>query len=241
MELIPISFLGGLLTVLAPCVFPLLPVIIGGSMGGKGLRRPVIIISSLAVSVILFTLLLRATTALIGIHPQVWKSISGGIIIIFGLAYLFPLTWNKLMHWIGFEGKAQENLQKANQKDGTGGLILMGMALGPVFSSCSPTYALVLATVLPTSFAVGMLNLLAYTLGLVILMFLVAFLGQKLVKKMRWAVDPQGTFRKVLGVLFLIVGIAVLFGLDKTFEAWVLDQGYFDLTFIEQNLLEGRR
>ena len=33
-------------------------------------------------------------------------------------------------------------------------MVLLGMALGPVFASCSPTYALVLATVLPANFAV---------------------------------------------------------------------------------------
>ena len=53
--LLLVSLIAGVLTVAAPCVLPLLPIIVG----------------SLAVSVILFTLLLKATTASLGIPPQV--------------------------------------------------------------------------------------------------------------------------------------------------------------------------
>ncbi|USN58208.1 MAG: hypothetical protein H6767_08005 [Candidatus Peribacteria bacterium] len=42
------------------------------------------------------------------------------------------------------------------------GSILVGISLGPVFSSCSPTYAIILAVILPTSFLFGLVNLFAY-------------------------------------------------------------------------------
>jgi cytochrome c-type biogenesis protein len=52
MLLLLISFIAGILTVLAPCVLPLLPVIIGGSLSGntKQKSRPYIIAASLAGS-----------------------------------------------------------------------------------------------------------------------------------------------------------------------------------------------
>ena len=64
MLLLLISFIAGVLTILAPCVLPLLPVIIGGSISGKTKEksRPYIIAASLAASLVVFTLLLKLST-----------------------------------------------------------------------------------------------------------------------------------------------------------------------------------
>ena len=67
MELLPISFIAGVLTILAPCVLPLLPIIIGGSLTEKSIKRPIIITVSLALSIVLFTLILKVSTAFITI------------------------------------------------------------------------------------------------------------------------------------------------------------------------------
>ena len=92
MALLVISFLGGVLTVLAPCILPLLPVVVGGAaVGEKRRTAPFVIIGSLAVSIILFTYLLKASTAFISIPPEVWTTLSGGILFFFGLTLLFPM------------------------------------------------------------------------------------------------------------------------------------------------------
>jgi cytochrome c-type biogenesis protein len=137
------AFLAGILTVLAPCVLPLLPVIIGGSISGntKDKRRPFLIAGSLAVSLIVFTLLLKATTLLINVPPQVITYVSGGIIVILGIATLFPLSYSILMARLGLEQRAQRLLGSgASNRSQILGPIIIGAALGPVFSSCSPVY-----------------------------------------------------------------------------------------------------
>ena len=65
------AFFAGMITVFAPCIFALLPVIVGGSISGnvEDKRRPLIITASLAVSLIVFTVLLKATTLFIDISP----------------------------------------------------------------------------------------------------------------------------------------------------------------------------
>ena len=65
MFLLFVSFIAGVLTVLAPCILPLLPVIIGGAAQNHERRNPYIITASLAVAVVLFTLLLKFSTLLI--------------------------------------------------------------------------------------------------------------------------------------------------------------------------------
>src|SRR6185312_7425151 len=96
MLLFLISFVAGVLTVLAPCVLPLLPVIVGGSLAQGNRWRTYTICFSLGVSVIVFTLLLKASTVFINIPQTFWEWFSGIILILFGIVMLWPQLWDKL-------------------------------------------------------------------------------------------------------------------------------------------------
>lgn len=236
--LLIISFIAGILTVLAPCVLPLLPVIIGSSVSSKQKWKPYVITASLTVSLILFTLLLKATTLLIDIPSDFWKIVSGGIVIFFGLITLFPNLWNKISLKLNLSSNSDKLLEKSSEKGGLLGSILIGMSLGPVFASCSPTYSLILATVLPANFGEGLVYIFAYSFGLALILLLISVLGRKLVNRLKIVANPNGWFKKVLGIIFLIVGIAIITGFDKKVETYILDSGYFDITKIEQQILE---
>jgi cytochrome c biogenesis protein CcdA len=241
MALLILSFIAGVLTVAAPCILPLLPVIIGGSALGdskqKQWYRPLVITTSLAVSVVIFTLLLKATTSLLGVPQMVWSIISGTIVILLGLNLLLPQAWEKVMIATKLPISSNKLLGKTVGQNGLGKDILTGAALGPVFSSCSPTYALIVAVVLPESFSKGLLYLSAYALGLAAVLLLVAVAGQAAVRKLGWLSNPNGWFRRVMGLLFILVGLAVLLGLDKQFQAYVLDNGWYDpIMKLEQRL-----
>lgn len=138
----------------------------------------------------------------------------------------------------GLYAQSNKLMQKSGgTQPGIGKDILLGASLGPVFSSCSPTYALIVAAVLPASFIRGLIYLIAYALGLATILLLIAVAGQSLVQKMRWMSNPSGLFRKIIGVLFIFVGIAVLTGLDRRFQAFVLDKGLYDpIMKLEQRL-----
>lgn len=238
MGLLLVAFVAGVLTVLAPCVLPLLPIIIGGSISDHERRNPFLITASLAVSIVLFTLLLKFSTVFIDIPAKTWSIVSGVIIIFFGLVSLFPALWEKLSVALNLGGRSNELLEKSVAKKSHWGDILLGASLGPVFSSCSPTYFLILATVLPQSFASGVLHLVVYALGLSLALLLIAYLGQKLIKKVQWAADPHGWFKRGMGLLFVLVGIFILTGADKQLQTYILDKGYFDITKLEQKILE---
>jgi cytochrome c-type biogenesis protein len=228
-----LSFAAGVLTVAAPCVLPLLPIVVGGAIvqGSDAHRarwRPYVIAASLAVSVVVFTLLLKATTALLGVPPQVWQAISGGIIIVLGVDLLFPSLWDRLSTALGLQARSGAMLDRSVSRQSTTGDILTGAALGPVFSSCSPTYALIVAAVLPVSFAEGVLYVTAYAVGLAGMLLLIALLGRGLVRRLGWLANPGGWFRRTIGAIFVLVGIAVITGFDKQLQAWILDAGLYD-------------
>ncbi|MDE2037849.1 MAG: redoxin family protein [Patescibacteria group bacterium] len=233
-----VSFIAGILTVLAPCVLPLLPVTLGGAMAEAGNRkRPIVIIGSLAASVLVFTLLLKGSTALIGASPTFWAYISAAILTGFGLTLLFPVTWAKIVLALPGHTAPDSWMAKGYQnRSSWWGDVLVGAALGPVFTTCSPTFFVIVATVLPQSFGAGIADLVAYVVGLSLSLLLVAYVGQRLVRHLGWAIDPAGWFRKALGLLFIVVAVAIVTGWDKKAEAGILDSGFFDVTALEQSI-----
>ena len=231
-----VSFVAGVLTALAPCVLPLLPVIVGGSIASGNRNRAYTITFSLGLSIIICTLLLKASTVLINVPQSTWQLISGLIILAFGIVMLFPRLWDTLPLVNVLNRSSNQLLARGYQQNSFWGDVVMGAALGPVFASCSPTYFVILATVLPASFGMGILDLFAYALGLSLALLFIALLGQRFVDTLGVTIEPGGWFRRALGILFVIVGIAVATGAMARVESWLLNKG-FDLSFIEQQLL----
>lgn len=237
MVFLALSFLAGILSVFAACVLPLLPVIVGGSLAAGGeRRRTYVIVGSLALSVIAFTLLLKASTALIGVPEEVWRYISGGIIVVLGVFMIFPALWTKVPGVNALNLGSNKLLTTGYQRGGFLGDAIMGAALGPVFASCSPTYFIILATVLPATPLLGVVYLSAYAAGLALALLAVAILGEKLVNRLGITLDPAGRFFKGIGIALIIVGVLVFTGAMRQVETWFLERG-FDATFIELKLL----
>ncbi len=245
MILFILSFVAGVLTILAPCTLPLLPVIVGSSVSGssdpndkKGnYSKAFTIAASLGISIILFTFVLKVSTLFINIPQTVWEVVSGVIIVIFGLVGLFPTIWEKVPFISAMNRSSNKMLAEGYKKKSFWGDVIIGASLGPVFSTCSPTYFVILATVLPQSFLLGLVDLIAYAVGLSGMLLLVAFLGQKLVNRIGTLSDSNGLFKRGLGALFIIIGLLVMFGVDKIIEAKLLSSGLFDITRVEQSLL----
>jgi cytochrome c biogenesis protein CcdA/peroxiredoxin len=234
------AFIAGMLTVMAPCVLPLLPIIIGGSASGdkSDKRRPVIIATSLGVSMLLFTILLKATTLLIDIPPETITITSGGIIIALGFFTLFPELYAKLLAKFGIESKALGLLSKGGKTSNKYlGAVITGAALGPVFSSCSPVYGYILATILPVDFGLAMVYMTSYIAGLTFVLLLIGYYGQRFVKKIGWLADPKGAIQKIIGITFIVVGLMVATGADKSFQTWVSTNTPFNFDAISERLI----
>ncbi len=238
MTLLVISFLAGILTVLAPCILPLLPVVLGSSASGRSRATPYIVVGSLALSIIVFTYLLKASTAFIMVPPEFWTYLAGGIIFFFGLTLLFPDIWSKVPGINRLSIGSNKLLGEGYQKKTFWGDVIIGASLGPIFSTCSPTYFVILASVLPASFLLGSAYLLAYTLGLSLALLLIALLGERFASRLAVITDPKSKLRRFIGVIFIALGILIALGYEKKLEVAILDSGFFDVTKIENRLLE---
>ncbi len=237
MELLPLSLLAGMLTVLSPCVLPLLPVVLAGSAAGSR-RAPYIVIGSLAVSVVVFTLLIKATTALLGVPSNVWLIVSGGLVAFIGASLAFPKIWDTISSKAGLQSAAGTLADRSTNKTGTARSVLLGLSLGPVFTSCSPTYGLILAVVLPADPGEGIANIIAYTLGLSTIMLAVAMGGRTITRRLGWATDPEGKFRRSLGVFLVIFGLLIATGTIRNIESWLIDRGLLGAVVLERGILD---
>ena len=80
---------------------------------------------------------------------------------------------------------------------------------------------------LPASFGEGLAAIIAYALGLAITLLLVALLGQSFARKLGLLNRPDGWFRRIVGIIMVVVGVAVILGLDKLAQTYVLEQGWY--------------
>ncbi len=235
-----ISILAGVLTVLAPCILPLLPIVVGSSTGGDRQlsKRSIIVISSLSVSVIIFTLLLKASTLLIAVPQSFWNTLSGSILILVGLAIALPNLWSRITFLQNITNLANGVMGVGRQKNSYVGDMMTGTVLGPVFTTCSPTYLYIIATVIPIGIVEGTIYLLGFTAGLAFSLVLIAIYGGVLVKKITNHMTATVNIKRGFGVLIILVGLAIMSGYDKRIETAILDAGYGATIKIEESLIE---
>ena len=237
MSLFLLALLAGAFTVLAPCIVSIIPILLARTADNSRYKRTFSVIIGLSVSIIVFSILLKSSTLLIDVPSYAWSIVSGVIITLFGIVTIFPNLWERFALYTRLPMAAQVNLGKASAKSGTWGDILIGASLGPIFSACSPTYALIVASILPASPLEGLVYLLAFVLGLAIMLFMISIFGQRLISKLGWGINPNSIFRKVLGVILLFVGIMIATSLDKALLSYLVQSGFYDFQlFVESSL-----
>jgi cytochrome c biogenesis protein CcdA/thiol-disulfide isomerase/thioredoxin len=235
------SIVAGALTVVSPCIMSLLPIIVGGAADTNSkdkfnYKKAFTVIISLGISVLFFTFALKVSSIFINIPEIFWKTLSGGIIILIGLIYLFPKLWsNKYLAKLNSDSNIA--LGKGESKKSFWGDVIVGSSLGPVFVTCSPTYFIIIATVLPVSLLTGFFYMLTFVLGMCLFLFVLSKLTNSILNKLSIITGEGSAFKKFLGFLFILIGVLILTGSDKFLQLKLLENGYFDITKIEMSFL----
>ena len=95
-----------------------------------------------------------------------------------------------------------------------------------------------MASVLPASFLLGSIYLLSYTLGLSLVLLAIALLGEKFASKLARFSDPHSPLKRIIGVIFIILGLLIALGYEKKLETAILDSGFLDVTKLENRILK---
>lgn len=214
-------FLAGVATIATPCIIPILPPMLAGSVGHR--LRPLLIVAGSAVTFTLMGGIFSALGLAIGAEKETLRLIFIGVIIVLGaimvdedLSELYTRYSSMLLS--RFSGPLTE------EKQSLGGAFLLGMALGIVWIPCvGPILGSVLAyTVYQGEVVSGSLLLLIYSAGLSLPMLIIAYGGKYVGTRMEWAKRNSLRIRKLAGVVLLLTGLAMLFGLDKYIQAQLL-------------------
>ena len=88
------AFLSGVITILSPCILPVLPIVLSGGVGG-GKARPFGVLAGFVVSFTVFTLALSAIVQAIGIPVDALRVVAVVLIVLFGVVMLVPWLRDK--------------------------------------------------------------------------------------------------------------------------------------------------
>jgi cytochrome c biogenesis protein CcdA/thiol-disulfide isomerase/thioredoxin len=216
------AFLSGLLTIAAPCIWPLLPIVLSSSATG-GKRKALGITIGVMASFAFFTLTLSYLVKLVPFDPNLLRYFAGFIIIILGLSLLIPKLSQVLESWVSrlsakFGGRTY-------QSGGFGAGLLTGVSLGIVWSPCAgPILATVAALSITQSVnAQVVLVTLFYVLGIGIPLFLFTILGSHLFQNTRFISRFTGRLQQIFGVVIIATAILILTGYDKVLQVKLLN------------------
>lgn len=240
-----IAFIGGFLTIAAPCILAVLPIIVGSTIGRQQNKfRPFFIVLGLTVSFTAFGVLFQYVTNLFGLSNNTLRNIALIFLALFGLALIFPSVFEKTVFRVqNFFNRFVQQKQTVlpDQEEQKKGLIngfLVGASLGLVWVPCAGPILGAILTLAVTQNDPGkvILLMLAYSLGAGLPMLLIAYGGNFIVARLKFLKEKGIFIQKVSGVLLLLGVIFIALGLDTRFAADLA--GLFpDFNNLEQNLV----
>lgn len=233
-----IGFAAGSLSVLSPCVLPLVPILIG-TAASVHRRGPLALAAGLTLSFAVIGVLLASAGASLGLDQTVFRNIAALMLLGFGVLLLSTGLQERFTAAASGASSAGQGMLSRLTLDGLSGQFVLGLLLGVVWIPCvGPTLG---ATITLASqgqqLAQVMLVMALFGLGAGLPLVILGSLSREAMLRLRGkllAAGRQGT--KVLGAVMLLLGVFILTGLDKRFETWVLDVAPAWLTQIGTSL-----
>lgn len=206
--LILFAFISGLFTILAPCIWPLLPIILSSSLAGRDHRRPLGIIMGIMLSFMIFTLSVSYIVKLFHINPDIFRVIGASVITLLGLALIIP-WFNTFLEVLvsRVSGRVQPTGLPVNGGFWSG--FVTGLSLGLVWSPCAGPILATIATLAATekvTFQVVLVTF-SYVLGVGIPLLIFAYAGRNLVHRSRSISPYTGRIQQVIGVIMIMTAI----------------------------------
>lgn len=224
MATLGLALIAGILSVLSPCVLPLLPIVLG-TAASEHRMGPAALALGLALSFVVIGIFVATIGFAIGLDGDVFRLMAAAILVVIGvvlmvprLQELFAVAANPISTWVSarFGGGSGQGL---------GGQLGVGLLLGAVWSPCvGPTLgaAAVLASQGKDLGQVA-LTMLLFGVGAALPLLVLGSLSRQMMLRMRSSMmSAGGKMKAVLGGVLVVVGLLVMSGLDKRAEAIIV-------------------
>ena len=216
------AFAAGSLSILSPCVLPLVPVVLG-TASSKGKYGPLLFCAGLVLSFVTIGMFVSLIGFSIGLDGKFFRVISAVMLIAIGLLLAAPILQRQFAVALGpFGNWAQEKFGGGQ----AGGQFGIGLLLGAVWSPCvGPTLGA--ASVLAAqgqNLAQVAITMISFGLGVATPLVIIGMMSRELLMRWRGRMLSSGSMAKsVLGVLFVFTGMMIVTGQDKFLEAKLVE------------------
>lgn len=223
MSLFFLAIAAGMLTVLAPCILPVLPIILGVGAGAR--TRPLWVVVGFIASFSIAGAIIQTTGGFVGINPVVLRYIAVVLLSVFGLALIFEQKAQQLAAPITSR-LSQMGGKLAGAAGSTGAIasILVGVSLGLVWTPCAgPILGTIITLAVASKDTVATTVLFAaYALGAAVPMLAIAYGGQRVMTRMRNAGPWAHRITQAFGILIILVAVAMATGIDTKIQAMLI-------------------
>ena len=211
------ALLAGIVTVAAPCTLPMLPILLGASVGQRSTSRPAMIAFGFVISFSATALLLSAITRVFDFDPNILRNAAAILLLGFGLL----MIWPKPFEWLAirFGGLTSG----AARHEGNIGGFVLGTTPGLVWTPCAGPVLGSILTVVATSkdAAWASLLLIVYATGAAIPMLVIAYGGQAVTTRVRSIARISPRLQQGFGVVVIGFALLAYFQYDTQVVAWL--------------------
>lgn len=213
-----LALLAGVVTVAAPCTLPMLPILLGASVGQTGKVWPAMIALGFVMSFSMVALLLGAITRVFDFDPNHLRNAAAVVLVGFGLLMIWPTP----LEWLSTRIGGFSRHSAASRQGVIGGFVL-GTTLGLVWTPCAGPVLGSILTVVATSqdTAWASLLLIVYAIGAALPMLAIAYGGQAVTTRVRSIARISPKLQQGFGVVVIAFAIASYFQYDTQIVAWL--------------------
>jgi cytochrome c-type biogenesis protein len=219
-----LAFAAGLVSIISPCVLPLLPVVLGTAVSEHRLG-PVALAAGLASSFLVLGLFVATIGFSIGLDSEWLRSLGAVLLLVLGVIVIVPALQARLSLVAAPFGSWMDSRFGGAAQKGLSGQFGVGVLLGAVWTPCvGPTLGA--ASVLAAQghdLGQAALIMLVFTIGVALPLLLLGFASREALQRWRGRLQATGARGKLaLGVTLAATGMLILTGTDKSLEATLL-------------------
>jgi cytochrome c-type biogenesis protein len=221
---IALAFAAGLLTVAAPCILPLLPVLLGASIGRQDRWRPLFLVTGFIIAFSGFAILFGSFSTVLGLSHDTLRKVSVILLGSFGVLLLWPEPYERLMMRLNGLLSFVDNIVARAGSGNAGGLVV-GLTLGVLWTPCAGPVLGSILTLIATSenLARAALLLVIYALGAGVPILLIAYGGQYATTEVRRLAPYTPALQRTFGAAVLLVALAFYTQYDTVVAVWLSD------------------
>ena len=221
---IALAFAAGVLTAAAPCILPLLPVLLGASIGQQDQWRPLFLVAGFIMAFSGFAILFGSFSTVLGLSHDTLRKVSVVLLGSFGTLLLWPRPYEWLMVRLsGLLSFAAAIAPRAGS--GHLGSLVLGLTLGVLWTPCAGPVLGSILTLIATSENVtrAAILLITYAIGAGIPILLIAYGGQYATTQVRGFARYTPALQRTFGAAVLLVALAFYTQYDTIVAVWLSD------------------